>query len=64
MTTPFFFSIFGPIEPVSCRRHFLLKDFDGFDREVWPKTHFVSLTQYDVTYPSPFIFAPAKLSTS
>src|SRR5260370_18726177 len=40
---------------------FLLKDFDGFDREVWPQVHFVSLTQYDVTYPSPFIFAPPEL---
>ena len=40
---------------------FLLKDFDGFDREVWPQVHFVSLTQYDVTYASPFIFAPAEL---
>jgi 2,3-bisphosphoglycerate-independent phosphoglycerate mutase len=41
---------------------FLLKDFDGFDREVWPQVHFVSLTQYDVRYPSPFIFAPEKLA--
>src|SRR6266576_2931660 len=40
---------------------FLLKDFDGFDREVWPQVHFVSLTQYDVRYSSPFIFAPQKL---
>src|SRR5438067_7832474 len=40
---------------------FLVKDFDGFDRGVWPQVHFVSLTQYDVTYPSPFIFAPAEL---
>ena len=40
---------------------FLLKDFDGFDREVWPQVHFVSLTQYDVTYPSPFIFASEAL---
>jgi len=40
---------------------FLLKDFDGFDREVWPQVHFVTLTQYDVTYPSPFIFAPTEL---
>src|SRR6187401_2944465 len=37
---------------------FLLKDFDGFDREVWPQIHFISLTQYDVRYSSPFIFAP------
>jgi 2,3-bisphosphoglycerate-independent phosphoglycerate mutase len=40
---------------------FLLKDFDGFDREVWPQVHFVTLTQYDVIYPSPFIFPPEKL---
>lgn len=40
---------------------FLFKDFDGFDREVWPKTKFTSLTQYDVRYPSPFIFPPEEL---
>jgi 2,3-bisphosphoglycerate-independent phosphoglycerate mutase len=40
---------------------FLLKDFDGFDREAWPQVHFVSLTQYDVRYSSPFVFAPAEL---
>jgi 2,3-bisphosphoglycerate-independent phosphoglycerate mutase len=40
---------------------FLLKDFDDFDREVWPQIHFVSLTQYDVHYSSPFIFAPHQL---
>src|SRR5216110_3074949 len=40
---------------------FLLKDFDGFDREAWPQIHFVTLTQYDVTYSSPFVFAPAEI---
>jgi 2,3-bisphosphoglycerate-independent phosphoglycerate mutase len=40
---------------------FLFKDFDCFDREVWPKTKFTSLTQYDVRFQSPFIFAPAEL---
>jgi 2,3-bisphosphoglycerate-independent phosphoglycerate mutase len=40
---------------------FLLKDFDGFDREVWPQVHFVSLTQYDVRFPSPFIFPQQEL---
>jgi 2,3-bisphosphoglycerate-independent phosphoglycerate mutase len=40
---------------------FLLKDFDGFDRESWPRVHFVSLTQYDVRYAAPFIFAPQEL---
>src|SRR5437868_9051992 len=41
---------------------FLLKDFDGFDRKVWPQVHFVTLTQYDVTYSSPFIFEPEELA--
>lgn len=40
---------------------FLLKDFDGFDREVWPQINYVTLTQYDATYPTPFIFAPEEL---
>src|SRR5438552_3478831 len=40
---------------------FLLKDFDGFDREVWPQTKFTSLTEYDVRFPSPCIFAPGEL---
>ena len=40
---------------------FLRKDFDGFDRESWPQVNYVTLTQYDATYPSPFIFAPAEL---
>ena len=40
---------------------FLVKDFDGFDREVWPQVRFVSLTQYDVRYSSRFIFAPQEL---
>src|SRR5207302_5401480 len=41
---------------------FLLKDFNGFDREVWPQVDFVTLTQYDATYSSPFIFAPDELA--
>jgi 2,3-bisphosphoglycerate-independent phosphoglycerate mutase len=40
---------------------FLLKDFDGFDREVWPQVHFVSLTQYDVRFPAPFIFPQQEI---
>jgi 2,3-bisphosphoglycerate-independent phosphoglycerate mutase len=40
---------------------FLFRDFDGFDRESWPQVHFASLTQYDVTYPCPFIFGPQQL---
>jgi 2,3-bisphosphoglycerate-independent phosphoglycerate mutase len=41
---------------------FLFKDFKGFDREAWPQVRFVTLTQYDVTYPSPYIFASQQLS--
>jgi 2,3-bisphosphoglycerate-independent phosphoglycerate mutase len=41
---------------------FLFKDFNGFDREIWPQINFVTMTQYDVTYPSPFIFAPEELT--
>ena len=40
---------------------FLFEDFHGFDREVWPQIKFTSLTEYDVRFPSPFIFAPADL---
>jgi 2,3-bisphosphoglycerate-independent phosphoglycerate mutase len=40
---------------------FLLENFDGFDREVWPQVNYVTLTQYDATYSSPFIFAPEEL---
>jgi 2,3-bisphosphoglycerate-independent phosphoglycerate mutase len=42
-------------------RAFLFGAFDCFDREVWPRVHFVSLTEYDVRFPSPFIFAPEEL---
>jgi len=40
---------------------FLRPDFDGFDRTVTPCVHFVTLTEYDVTYGCPAIFAPEKL---
>ena len=40
---------------------FLFENFDGFNRESWPRVRFVSLTQYDATYPSPFIFGPEEL---
>jgi 2,3-bisphosphoglycerate-independent phosphoglycerate mutase len=40
---------------------FILPNFDGFDREVWPQVNFVTMTQYDVTYPCPFVFGPGNL---
>ena len=40
---------------------FLYPDFDGFDREVMPKIHFVTLTQYDEKYDCPEIFSAQTL---
>ncbi|HJT82339.1 MAG TPA: 2,3-bisphosphoglycerate-independent phosphoglycerate mutase [Chthoniobacterales bacterium] len=40
---------------------FLVPEFDGFDREVWPQVQFVTMTQYDVTYQCPYIFGPENL---
>ena len=40
---------------------FLQQTFNGFDREIWPQVNYVTLTQYDATYPAPFIFAPEEL---
>ena len=41
---------------------FLMKDFDGFDREVTPAVHFVTLTEYDKTYGCPVVFEPQSLA--
>ena len=40
---------------------FLFKDFDCFDREVSLHVKFTSLTEYDVRFPSPFIFPSEHL---
>ncbi len=40
---------------------FLYPAFDGFDREVTPKIHFVTLTQYDEKYDCPEIFSAQTL---
>jgi 2,3-bisphosphoglycerate-independent phosphoglycerate mutase len=41
---------------------FLDSSFNGFDREVTPKVHYVTLTEYDRTYGVPVIFEPQSLS--
>jgi 2,3-bisphosphoglycerate-independent phosphoglycerate mutase len=41
---------------------FLLPDFTGFERGVWPQVHYVTLTEYDKTYKCPVIFAPQTLN--
>ncbi len=40
---------------------FLRADFDGFDREVTPRVHYVTLTEYDKTYGCPAVFASQSL---
>jgi 2,3-bisphosphoglycerate-independent phosphoglycerate mutase len=40
---------------------FLLPNFDGFDHEMWPRVHYVTMTQYDVTYQCPHVFEPDDL---
>lgn len=40
---------------------FLHEDFQDFDREHWPRTHYVTLTEYDATYGCPVIFPPEAL---
>lgn len=41
---------------------FLLPEFSGFDREVHPRINYFTMTQYDATYSSPYIFAPENLA--
>ncbi len=40
---------------------FLNADFNGFDRRVQPRVHYLTLTQYDATYDSPYVFGPETL---
>ena len=40
---------------------FLNKDFKGFERTVWPRVHYVTLTQYDAAYKCPHVFPPQTL---
>ena len=42
-------------------RCFTDRDFDGFSRKRYPETHFVCLTQYDVTIKAPVAFPPQVL---
>jgi len=41
---------------------FLRPDFAGFDREVTPQVHYVTLTEYDKNYGVPVVFAPQALN--
>jgi len=41
---------------------FLRPGFNGFDREVTPRVHYVTLTEYDKTYGVPVVFPPQALN--
>jgi 2,3-bisphosphoglycerate-independent phosphoglycerate mutase len=41
---------------------FLLPEFDGFERPVVPKVHYVTLTEYDKTFGCPVVFGPQTLT--
>lgn len=43
-------------------RAFIYDDFDGFDREVHPKVHYITMTEYEACYPSPIVFEQEKLA--
>ena len=64
MAMSFFSSTSAPTARASFRSLFSSKDFDGFDREVHPAVHYVTLTQYDVTYPSPLRLRAADARTT
>lgn len=41
---------------------FLRKDFDGFNREVWPQVSYGTMTEYDGTYGCPVVFGSDSMS--
>ena len=42
-------------------RAFIMDDFDGFDRGAKPDVHFITMTFYDGSFPSPIAFEPQVL---
>ncbi|HUF63860.1 MAG TPA: 2,3-bisphosphoglycerate-independent phosphoglycerate mutase [Verrucomicrobiales bacterium] len=40
---------------------FLQQDFTGFDRETWPRVHYVTLTEYNEKYECDVVFPPVGL---
>jgi 2,3-bisphosphoglycerate-independent phosphoglycerate mutase len=53
---------FRPDRARELTRAFVDRDFQGFARRIWPRTHFVCLTQYDETIPAPVAFAKAEIT--
>lgn len=42
-------------------RALIYDDFDGFDRVVHPKVHYITMTEYEACYPVPVVFAQEEL---
>ncbi len=42
-------------------RALIYDDFADFEREVHPKVHYITMTEYEACYPSPVVFAQEKL---
>ncbi|GBR77062.1 2,3-bisphosphoglycerate-independent phosphoglycerate mutase [Candidatus Termititenax persephonae] len=53
---------FRPDRARELTRAFTDQDFAGFARTVWPRTHFVCLTQYDETVQAPVAFAKEAIT--
>ncbi|MDR2646949.1 MAG: 2,3-bisphosphoglycerate-independent phosphoglycerate mutase [Oscillospiraceae bacterium] len=54
---------FRPDRAREITRAFADADFDGFDRPVWPKIHYVCMTQYDASMPNVTVaYAPQELT--
>ncbi len=43
-------------------RAIIYPDFDGFDREVQPKVHYITMSEYEACYPTPVVFGQEQLS--
>ena len=53
---------FRPDRARELSRTLIFEDFDGFDRGAGPPTpYFVSMTEYDATFPSPIAYPPEEL---
>lgn len=57
----FFFFNFRADRARQISQAFLRPEFNGFEREVTPKVHFVTLTQYDKTFGCPCAFGPQSM---
>ena len=56
-----FFTNFRADRARELSRAFLYEDFDGFEREVQPKVHYITMSEYEACYPSPIVFEQEKL---